>query len=74
MVVTYRGHEIKVVREKCLGGWNLLYYSALRIADGFFVVDSFEDSAETVRDKVKQLKEEIDDRIANPQDWEEGDE
>ena len=41
MVVTYRGHEIKVVREKCLGGWDLLYYSAFRIADGLFVVDGF---------------------------------
>lgn len=69
MKADYRGHKIEVTREKCLGGWTLLYFSVFRKLDGYEVISSFEDSAETIRDKIKQLKDEIDDRIAHPEEW-----
>ena len=63
MKVKYRGHEIDVTREKCLGGWPMLYYSIYRISDGFGVVDSCEDSAEKVLDMVGYMKERLDAEI-----------
>ena len=70
MQVDYKGFKIDVRREKCLGGWSLLYYDIFRISDGYHLVGSFEDSAETVREKVKQCKEIVDDYLNNPQDYE----
>lgn len=47
----------------------LLYYSVFRINDGYCAVESFEDSDETVRDKVKQMKERIDNELSEDDPW-----
>jgi tRNA A37 N6-isopentenylltransferase MiaA len=64
MKVTYKGFDIIAEREKCMAGYDLLYYRILS-PDEEFIVDSFEDSAETVREKIKQLKETVDDYLEN---------
>jgi hypothetical protein len=68
MKVTYKGFEITVEREKCMAGYDLLYYHIMT-PDEEFIIDTFEDSAETVREKIKQLKETVDDYIKNPEDY-----
>lgn len=69
MKVMYKGFEINVTREKCLGGWSMLYYQ-IYTPTGYELVCSFEDSEEKVRDKIKQLKEIVDDYLINPQNYE----
>jgi len=71
MKINYRGHTIEVCREKCLGGWELLYYNVFRISDGLECINDFEDSAEKVRDKIKQLKECVDEELAQKNPWKE---
>ena len=56
MTVKYREFEIDVYREKCMGGWPLLYYSILRICDGWELTSGFDDSRETIREKSGSLK------------------
>jgi hypothetical protein len=69
MKIFYRGYELRAEREKCLGGWPLLYYSIMRESDGHFFVDSFEDSAVKVRDKIKQPRERVDAEHAEDDPW-----
>lgn len=69
MKAKHRGHTIDVHRERCLGGWSQLYFSVFRDSDGYECLSSFEDSAETVRDKVKQLKERIDAELKETYPW-----
>jgi hypothetical protein len=69
MIVKYRGYEIEVKREECLGGWPLLYYSVYRIEDGWCAIESFEDSDETVRDMVGHMKARIDNELAECDPW-----
>lgn len=64
MKVIYRGHEIIVAREKCLAGYKLLYFTIVRLNDGFIVEDSFSDCDDTVRDMIRCLKERVDNEIA----------
>jgi hypothetical protein len=68
MKVKYKGHEISVNREKCMGGWSTLYYSVFS-DEGRECLTSFEDSAETVKDKVAQLKDRIDNELASDDPW-----
>lgn len=74
MKATHRGYEITVTREKCLGGWPLLYYSVCRIEDGWYAVDSFEDSGHTVRELVGHMKARIDAELAEDDPWMEAEE
>jgi len=69
----YRNFEINVTREKCLGGYDMLYFSILDPCN-YEVVSSFEDSTETVRNKYKEMQETIDEIISDPSDWYDGDE
>lgn len=69
MKVSYRGHEIKVTREKCMAGYPLLYFSIFRESDLFECMSGYEDSAETVRDKVKQLCERVDAELLEEDPW-----
>jgi hypothetical protein len=71
MIAHYKGYEIKVTRERCLGGWDMLYYYIMRERDGWFCVDNFEDSAEKVRDMVGYLKQRIDYELASDDPWSE---
>jgi len=49
----------------------MLYFSITRVSDGYECECefSFEYSAEKVRDKVKQLKERIDNELAEEDPW-----
>ena len=69
MKAVYRGHEIEVKRDRCLGGWQMLYYSIFRLSDGFECMSGFEDSAEKSQDKIAQLKERIDNELADDDPW-----
>ena len=69
MKVVYRGHEIEVTREKCLGGWSELYTSVFRLSDGLECVCAVEDSAEKIVDQVRYMKERIDEELASENPW-----
>lgn len=66
---SYRGHEISVTRERCLAGYPILYYSIVRESDGYECMSGLEDSSETVRDKVRQLRERIDNELIEDDPW-----
>ena len=54
MKTTYKGCEIEVFRDQCLGGWEMLFFS---VFDGNYEVTSgFSESSETVREFIKGLK------------------
>ena len=72
MQETYRGFFIEATKEECLAGHEMLYYSVYD-KEGHEMIASFEDSEETISDKIKQLKECIDDMIENPGNWYEDD-
>lgn len=69
MKVIHRGYEIDVIREPCLGGWPMLYYSIYRLDDGKCFLDTFEDSDEKVRDMIKYMKQRIDAELALDDPW-----
>lgn len=69
MKVIYRGHEIEVKREKSMAGYLLLFWSIFRESDGYECDSGYEDSAETVRDKVKQFKKRVDNELAEDDPW-----
>ena len=69
MQVKYKGHEINVIRDKCMAGYELLYFSIFRIADGFVCEDSFTSSADTVREMVAHLKRRIDRELQSTNPW-----
>ena len=71
MKVKYKGYEIGVSRESSLDGCSMIYYTITRMSDGYECVCSFEDSSETVRDKVRQLKERIDNEHTEVDPWDE---
>ena len=66
MKTAYRGFELDARREKCMGGWDLLYYSIFRLSDGYEVTSSFTYGSDKIRDFMKELKGYVDDFIANP--------
>ena len=63
MRVEYKGFEINVTKEKCLGGWEMLYFNVYRISDGLCVEDSFTEGEETVRGMVGYMKDRVDEFI-----------
>lgn len=67
MKVMYRGHEITVTKEKCLGGWMLMYYSIFR--DGKECVTNFSEDSSTVREYVGYMKERVDNELASDNPW-----
>jgi hypothetical protein len=69
MVSYYKGYTLEVNREKCMAGYNLLYYNITRDSDGYMPVDSFEDSNEKVRDKLKQLIQRINNEHLEDDPW-----
>ena len=64
----YKGCEINVTKEKCLGGWNMIYYSIYD--DGFEVTSGFSDSEDKVRDFYNDMKEIVDDYRLHPEEYE----
>jgi hypothetical protein len=71
MIVKYKGFELSATREKSLGGDINIYYYIMRISDGWFLADSFTEADETIRDWIKEMKTEVDNYLANPQDYDE---
>lgn len=67
MKTTYRGCEIEVTRDKCLGGWDMLFFD---VFDGDYEVTSgYSESSDTVREFIKGLKEVVDDYREHPRDY-----
>lgn len=67
-IKNYRGFELEARRKKCLAGYSLVYFYALRLEDGLFMEDSFSDSDDTIKDHLKFLKHRVDlyhERIKN---------
>ena len=71
MKVEYKGYDIEVNREDCLGGWKNLYYSIYRKSDGFECVCDFTEGEDTVDDYIKYMKERIDAELLEDDPWEE---
>lgn len=71
MKVNYKGFEIEVKRENCMAGYPLVYFSIFRISDGWEIANGFYDTADTVREVIKDMKVQVDDYLENPSDYEE---
>lgn len=71
MTTTYRGFEITVTREKTLAGWNELVLTAMRKEDGWFLVDTYSESNDKVKDMMAELKRKVDDYYDHPKEWDE---
>lgn len=69
MRAIYRGHEIKVWRERCMAGYPLLYYSIFRESDGYECTSGFTEGADTVRDFLGYMRERVDAELADPDPW-----
>ena len=63
MKTTYRGYEIEVTVERCMGGWEMYYFNIYRTSDGLCVVEDFSESEDGEDHYVKWMKERIDDFI-----------
>jgi hypothetical protein len=48
VVKTYRGFEVKVTREMCLGGWKQAYFSIYRSCDGLCVAEDHTEATDPV--------------------------
>ncbi len=64
--ITYKGCEIHVSRDKCLGGWPMWFYG-IYDKDGYEIAASFEDSNETLVGMVESMKNIVDDYLAHPE-------
>ena len=71
MKVEYKEHEIEVKRERCMGGWMLLYYSIFRLSDGHEVTSGFTEDQSSVKEYVGYMKERIDAELADGK-WRKG--
>jgi hypothetical protein len=69
MKVFYKGYEITVTKEKCLGGWVQTDYSVFRTVDGFECTSGFEDTSDSVRETIQYLKERIDAELKTDDPW-----
>lgn len=65
----YRGHEIDVRRERCLGGWDRRYFTVVRQRDGYSCEEDGTDGGDTVREYVRDMKERIDAALADDDPW-----
>ncbi len=69
MKVSHRGHEIEVKRDRCMGGWSVLYYSIFRESDGYECLSGFTEDTSSVREYVGYMKERIDAELAEKDPW-----
>jgi hypothetical protein len=65
----YRGHEIEVTRERCMGGWDLAYYSIYRLSDGYECTSGFTYDESPVRTLYGHMKERVDAELASADPW-----
>ncbi len=64
MKVFYRGYEIEVRRID-----SILYCTVYRVRDNYECVDYFENTTETVHQKIKSLKNIIDEEFKSDDPW-----
>lgn len=69
MKAQHRGHTIEVRRERCVGGWPMLYTTIIRDADQYICLDLAEDSGEAVRDQVRSMMERVDAELDSDDPW-----
>lgn len=69
MIAHYRGYEIKVTRERDLGGWRNLYFYIMRESDGRYLVDEFSTGEDRIQDFIGYMKERIDAELASDDPW-----
>lgn len=70
MKTNYRGFEIDVHKDKCMGGWEQLYFTVMRLEDGWFMIDGFSEGNDTVKEFIQDMKNQVDNYYNNPLDWE----
>lgn len=63
MKESYRGYLIEAKRQKCLGGWENLYYSVMRESDWLEVIVSLTDGNDTDEEYIGYMKKRVDDFI-----------
>jgi hypothetical protein len=66
MKVLYRGFEIDCHREKCMAGYQLLYFTVYRKSDGYELICDYTGGSDTVRDYVGYMKNRVDGFIEDP--------
>ena len=71
MRVLYRTFDIDVHRDRCMAGYDLLYYSVFR-SDGYELESGYSDSSDTPRTYINLFKERVDSYIAHPSEEERG--
>lgn len=71
MKATYKGYEIEVYREDCMGGWPMLYYSIFRMSDGYECTSGCTEDDSPVRTYIGYMKERIDAELAEDDPWNE---
>lgn len=69
MKAVYKGHEIIVTRERCMGGWMQLYYSIFRLSDGYECTSGHTEDTSPVRTYIGYMKERIDTELAGDDPW-----
>ena len=73
MKIKYRGYEIDVHRDKCLGGWSQLYFSIFELNDEgepwIERLTNFTTGDDTVREYIGYMKERIDAELEETHPW-----
>lgn len=59
----YRGYQIEVEREECLGGWEQTYFYVYRKSDGLEVVCDFSTGDDSIAEYVEMMKGRVDEFI-----------
>lgn len=71
--VIYNGFELLAWREQAAGGWESLYFYSMRLSDGWFLEDSFTTGDDLVDEYIGHLREQVNDFLENPEDYEQPD-
>jgi hypothetical protein len=64
----YKGCDIEVIKEKCLAGYKMLFFSIFD--DGFEVTSGYSEGEDTIKDYYESMKKVIDDYKEHPEDYE----
>lgn len=67
--INYKGHEIRVVRDEAMGGWEALFCSVVRTEDGFLGDEFSYTGDETVWEMINILKNRVDNELASEDPW-----
>lgn len=65
---TYKGYELEVSKEKCMGGWSMVYFN-IYAPDGYECVADFTEDNSPLRTHMKWLKERVDEELASDDPW-----